>query len=54
MIMRTLSEMMNKKKNKTKEESGCENAIVSSYDNSSKKYIEPLIKFFEDLEKSEQ
>ncbi len=54
MIMKTLSGIMNKKKNKTKEESGCENAIVSSYDISSKKFIEPLLLYFENLEKPKQ
>lgn len=51
LIMKTLSEIMNKKKNKTEEEAGCENAIASSYDISSIKYIEPLIKYFENIER---
>ncbi len=44
-IMKTLSRILDKKNNKTSAESGCENAIKSSYDISSKDHILPLIEY---------
>ena len=51
LIMKTLSEIMGRKKDKNEAEAGCENAIVSSYDISSKEHIKPLIEHFEKIEK---
>ncbi|WP_291648339.1 flavodoxin domain-containing protein [Clostridium sp.] len=45
MIMRTLAKILSNKKDKSPNEAGFEQAIGSSYDISSKKYIVPLIQF---------
>ena len=45
MMMKAAAVMIKKKKNKTSEEMGFEQAIKSSFDISSKAYIEPLISY---------
>lgn len=44
-LMKTMSNVLSKKKNKDNVEEGFAQAIKSSYDISSKEYAEPLIKF---------
>lgn len=44
-IMKMMSKVLNKKKNKDSAEEGFTQAIKSSYDISSKEYAEPLIKY---------
>lgn len=44
-IMKMMSKVLNKKKNKDSAEEGFAQAIKSSYDISSKEYAEPLIKY---------
>lgn len=45
LIMKTLANMLSRKKDKNSDEAGCEQAIGSSYDISSREYIMPLIQF---------
>ncbi|MBU3132613.1 flavodoxin domain-containing protein [Clostridium gasigenes] len=45
LIMKSLAKMLSSKNKKSKEESGCEEAIVKSHDISSREYIEPLVRF---------
>lgn len=45
MIMKTLSKILSRKKDKSSDEAGFEQAIGSSYDISSREYIAPLIQF---------
>ncbi len=45
LIMKTLDKMLNGKKNKNSDEIGCEQAIGSSYDISSREYILPLVQY---------
>ncbi len=45
MIMKTLSKILSRKKDKSSDEAGFEQDIGSSYDISSREYIAPLIKF---------
>lgn len=45
MMMKAAAVMIKKKKNKTSEEMGFEQAIKSSFDISSKAYIEPLVSY---------
>ena len=47
-IMRIVAKLIDKKKNKNETEKGFGKAIKKSYDISSKKYIEPLLKFVRD------
>lgn len=49
-IMTILSKMLSKKNRKSKEESGCEQAIEKSYDISSREYIQPLVRFIKGKE----
>lgn len=45
LIMKTVAKMLSRKKNKSSEEAGFEEAILGSYDSSSREYIVPLINF---------
>ncbi len=45
MIMKTLSKILSRKKDKSSDEAGFEQDIGSSYDISSREYIAPLIQF---------
>jgi len=47
LIMKALAKMLSSKKDKNSEEAGCEQAIGSSYDISSREYIAPLIQFIQ-------
>lgn len=51
LIMKTLAQMLSRKNVKNSVEAGCEQAIGSSYDISSRKYIAPLVQFVQDLAK---
>lgn len=51
LIMKTLAKMLSRKNNKSSEEAGCEQAIGSSYDISSREYIVPLVQFVQLQEK---
>ncbi|WP_242985386.1 flavodoxin domain-containing protein [Vallitalea okinawensis] len=45
LIMKTLAQMLSRKKAKSSVEAGCEQSIGNSYDISSRKYILPLVQF---------
>ena len=45
MIMKILAKILSRKKDKSSDEAGFEQAIGSSYDISSREYIAPLIQF---------
>lgn len=45
LIMKTLAKILSRKKGKNSDEIGCEQAIGSSYDISSREYILPLVQF---------
>lgn len=49
LVMKTLSRVLNRKKEKTSEEEGCEKAIGDSYDNSSREHIKPLVQYVEEM-----
>ena len=49
-IMKMLSKMLEKQKNKSSFDEGMKNAISSSYDNSSREYIMPLADYVRGLE----
>lgn len=48
MIMKALAKMLSSKKDKNSDEIGCEQAIGSSYDISSREYIMPLIRYIQE------
>lgn len=45
LIMKLFAKILSSKKDKSKEDDGCQQAIVESHDISSKEYIEPLVRF---------
>ncbi|MGL5351808.1 MAG: hypothetical protein ACRDA5_00635, partial [Clostridium sp.] len=45
LIMKSLAKMLSSKNDKSKENYGCQQAIINSHDISSKEYIEPLVRF---------
>ncbi len=47
MIMKTLAQILSRKNDKSSDEAGCEQAIRSSYDISSREYITPLVQFMQ-------
>ena len=49
LIMKTLARVLNRKKDKTSDEVGCEQAIGDSYDISSRKHIFPLVQCVQEM-----
>ncbi len=49
-LMKALAAFLGAKKNKSDSESGCENAIASSYDISSQDYVLPLVEYIKSAE----
>lgn len=49
MLMKAFRSMLEKKKDKTEEEAGMAASLKNSYDNSDRKYIEPLITYINSL-----
>lgn len=53
LIMKTVASMLKNKTDKTDDENGCEHAITSSHDISSKDYIRPLISYLKEINKED-
>ncbi|NBG88146.1 flavodoxin domain-containing protein [Isachenkonia alkalipeptolytica] len=49
LIMKTLAKVLNRKKDKTSDEVGCEEAIGDSYDISSREYVLPLVQCVQEM-----
>lgn len=48
-IMKSLAKMLSQKNRKDSEETGCEQAIQSSYDSTSKEYILPIVNYMNNM-----
>lgn len=54
LLMKALAKILAGKKDKDSTEAGCEKAIGSSYDHSSKEYMIPLLEYIRTLQESEK